>query len=308
MGEPIAQRGAYPALDGLLALQHVARGLALGTTLRKSRSSGHLQTSVRGRGLEFAEVRQYQPGDDIRSIDWRVTAKTQKTHTRLFTQERERPVILAADMRSNMFFGSQRCFKSVLCAEALSVLAWTAHSAGDKVGAVVMGDRDHLELKPSASKRALLGTFQALVDFAAKLDAPVAPETGHIQQLFARLLRVARPGSAVFIVSDFYDFDSECDKYLTQLSRHCEVTLVHVSDALEWQLTGGGAQWLSDGEHTQLVRSQQVEQQMQRRYSQLLQRCSRSSVELLALQTAQDVAQPLGARYAAQHKSLWRRA
>lgn len=292
--------GAYPQLNDLLAQQYLGAQLKLDTQLRKSRSSGHLQTSVRGRGLVFAEVRQYQPGDDIRSIDWRVTAKTQKTHTRIFTQERERPVIFAADLRSAMFFGSQHCFKSVVSAQALSLLAWAAHSATDKVGAVLLGDQAHLELKPQGSKRSLLRFLSALVEFGEQLSTPVVQDAEqHLETLMARVLRVSKPGSSVYIVSDYHDVNTSFERYLTQLAKHCRVTLIHVSDPLEWRLPQGPALWLSDGKQRGLMRpSDQPHQWMRQRRDALAQICAPLNIEIINLSTADSVSRILSARFA----------
>lgn len=296
-------RGAYPQLSELLAQQSLGAQLKLDTQLRKSRSSGDLQTSVRGRGLEFVEVRPYQPGDDIRSIDWRVTAKTQKTHTRIFTQERERPVIFAADCRSAMFFGSQHCFKSVCSAQALSILAWAAHSGGDKVGAVVMGDENHLELKPQGSKRCLLRFLSELVEYSARLTAPVSERAEQpLEALMARLLRVSKPGSSVYVASDFHDVSAAVERYLTQLAKHCRVTLIHISDPLEWRFPKGPALWLSDGAQRGLVRpNSQTNDWMQQRSRSLVALCAPLNIEIINLSTAQSVPDALSRRFSLGH-------
>ena len=110
-------QGAYCQLENLLGSRFIAGDLKLGK-LRPARSllAGSERTRYRGRGMDFEEVRLYQPGDDIRSIDWRVTARTQVPHTKLYREERERPIFVLVDQRSPMFFGSKRCFKSVLAA------------------------------------------------------------------------------------------------------------------------------------------------------------------------------------------------
>ena len=119
--------GAYSDLAQLLRLRFAAQDLKL-FAKRPVRSllTGGERTRFRGRGIDFEEVRLYQPGDDIRTIDWRVTARTQVPHTKIFREERERPVFMVADQRATMFFGSQRCFKSVLCAHICALLGWAA--------------------------------------------------------------------------------------------------------------------------------------------------------------------------------------
>merc|ERR1711916_149956 len=123
--------------------------------------------------MEFEEVRVYQPGDDIRTIDWRVTARTQVAHTKLFQEEREKPVLLVVDQRSNMFFGSQRCFKSVYAAHIAATLGWAAIYQNDRVGALVFGDDQQRDVRPKRSKHAQLSFLQQLVEFNHKLISPV---------------------------------------------------------------------------------------------------------------------------------------
>ena len=116
-------RGAYLELNELIALRFPAKQLKLGRKKRAlSNLAGPNKTNFRGRGIDFEEVRRYQPGDDIRTIDWRVTARTGSAHTKLFREERERPVLVVVDQRSSMFFGSSHCFKSVLAGQLAACL------------------------------------------------------------------------------------------------------------------------------------------------------------------------------------------
>ena len=136
-------RGAYTELAALLRCRFSAQDLKLfAHQPARSILSGGERTRCRGRGMDFEEVRLYQPGDDIRSIDWRVTARTQVAHTKIFREERERPVFMLVDQRSPLFFGSTRCFKSVLAAHIAALLGWAALANGDRLGALVFGDYD----------------------------------------------------------------------------------------------------------------------------------------------------------------------
>ena len=145
--------------------------------------AGPNKSNFRGRGIDFEEVRNYQPGDDIRSIDWRVTARTGTAHTKLFREERERPVLVAVDQRSSMFFGSSHCFKSVLAAQLASLLAWSALDAGDRVGGLVFNDASHREIRPRRSRKtvlALLSQISAVQSHAAPgrtRATPVLPKS-----------------------------------------------------------------------------------------------------------------------------------
>jgi uncharacterized protein (DUF58 family) len=112
--------------------------------------------------MEFDEVRHYQTGDDIRAIDWRVTARTGKTHTKLFREELERPVLIATDLSASMHFGSQLLFKSVQAAHLASLVAWHAKNRGDRLGGIVFNQHEHLELKPRSRKEGVLHYLHAL--------------------------------------------------------------------------------------------------------------------------------------------------
>ncbi len=159
-------RGAYAELEDLIALRFPARQLRLARRNRAlSVLAGPNKSNFRGRGIDFEEVRSYQPGDDIRSIDWRVTARTGSAHTKLFREERERPVLVAVDQRSSMFFGSSHCFKSVLAAQLASLLAWSALDGGDRVGGLVFNDAGHREIRPRRSRKTVLALLSQVAEY-----------------------------------------------------------------------------------------------------------------------------------------------
>src|SRR5262249_54987614 len=133
--------GVYASVEQLVALKSRARGFSfLPRQPVHSLLAGRHASRLRGRGLNFDEIRRYQPGDDIRQIDWKVTARTRKTHSRVYTEERERTTLLLVDQRLSMFFGSVRSMKSVTAAEAAALAAWRVLSQQDRVGAVVFND------------------------------------------------------------------------------------------------------------------------------------------------------------------------
>jgi uncharacterized protein (DUF58 family) len=282
-------KGAYPALDDLLALKKATHQLTLDTVIRHTPAAGNWQTRIRGRGLDFAEVRQYQPGDDIRSIDWRVTAKTQKTHTRLFTQEKERPIILAADIRSDMFFGSVNCFKSVVCAGVISMLAWIALKSKDRVGGVIIGDQKHIELRAKASRSNVLSFIHTLQTYCEQLTSPIASDAKQtLDQMFITLMRTAKPGSAVYIASDFHDIDQVNIGRILKLTQHCRLTFIVISDPLEWQLPNRRHLQVTDG----INQSELLDTQhhfMQQRMNKLSAICQRLNIEILNVSTADDL-------------------
>jgi uncharacterized protein (DUF58 family) len=241
-------RGAYAALEDLIALRFPARQLSLARRKRAlSVLAGPNKSNFRGRGIDFEEVRRYQPGDDIRSIDWRVTARTGSAHTKLFREERERPVLVAVDQRSNMFFGSSHCFKSVLAAHVGSLLAWSALDAGDRVGGLVFNDTGHREIRPRRSRKTVLALISQIDEYnrALPLEVPAATE---FAEVLANLRRIARPGSSLFIVSDFRGAgDERAREQLFQLAQHIEITAIACSDPLEATLPRAGHYAVTDG-------------------------------------------------------------
>ncbi|MDD5114985.1 MAG: DUF58 domain-containing protein, partial [Methylobacter sp.] len=143
------------SLKTLINLAGPAASLNLQPASIRSRQSGGYVSRFKGRGMEFDETRLYQPGDDIRSIDWRVTARTGKTHTKLFREERERPVFIAVDDRAAMHFATRGVFKSVLAAKLAGLLAWTAQHHGDRMGGQIFSDNSCRELKPQNGRHAV---------------------------------------------------------------------------------------------------------------------------------------------------------
>ncbi len=214
-------------LEELLALKRAASGLDLSSRRRvlTDLAGTHL-SGFRGRGMEFEEHRRYVAGDEIRSIDWRVTARTGQTHVRSYREERERPVIIAVDLRPPMWFGSRNCFKSVLAARAAALFAWAADRNGDRVGGLIL-DAGHRESRPAGGRRGALHLFQLLC-------ASAPPATGlPLSQAIEELRRLARPGALIILLSDLHDLDELGRQRLRLLSRHCELVLGLISDPLE---------------------------------------------------------------------------
>jgi uncharacterized protein (DUF58 family) len=244
-------QGAYCSLDHLIALRHSAKDLKL-TTKRRALSSlaGPNRTNFRGRGIDFEEVRQYQPGDDIRSIDWRVTARSGKPHTKLFREERERPTLLIIDQRANMFFGSRCCFKSVLAAQIGALLAWSALASGDRVGGLVFNDHQHQEIRPKRSRHSVLQLLSLTNQYNRELNKEQinASHSVRLADIAGDLMRIAKPGSAVYFVSDLDGFDEDTEKLFYHISRHNDVTCLLPYDLMESELPRDGYYNFSNGE------------------------------------------------------------
>lgn len=241
--------GVYVAVDTLLKLRHIAKDLNLETRKKSvALMDGDSRTSFRGRGMEFSEVRRYQSGDDVRNIDWRVTARTQKPYTKLFQEERERPVYILVDQRSPMFFGSQQQFKSVFACKLAAVIAWTAMQHNDRIGALIFSDQQQTDSKPRRGKHAALSVIHQLCEYNHLLQTPFASATQQsLHEMLNDIRRVAKPGSNVYIISDCHDFDRNCQEPLSVLAKHCDVSVFQVFDELERSLPGQGFLTISDG-------------------------------------------------------------
>ncbi len=240
--------GAYADLDALIALRFPARQIDIRRRRALSRMTGGNRSSARGRGIDFDEVRSYQPGDDIRAIDWRVTARTGSAHTKLYHEERERPVLIAVDQRAGMFFGSRHCFKSVLAAHLAALLAWSGLNCGERVGGMVFGNDTHRDIRPRRSRNAALGLLSTIVDFNHRLYAPGADAAEGFADVLGKCRRIARPGASLIIVSDFDGLlQPRAREHLYQLSRHVEIAALHCTDPLEHQLPPPGEYAVSDG-------------------------------------------------------------
>jgi len=246
-----------PDLPELIALCGPAEGLSLHTRHPAlARLQGGHRSAQRGRGLEFAEVRPYAAGDDARCIDWRVTARRGRPHTKLFREERERPVWLVADLHPGLYFGSRRQLKSALLLRAAALLGWVAVLGGDRLGAIVAGNGTPQILPPRARRAGVLPVLQALVQ--AQPQGPAAAATGTLNSALASLRPLLQPGSLVLVLSDFSSLDRDTESALAALAQRCDCRLLWLVDPLEsaalpagsYRVGLPGRVWWLDGEQS----------------------------------------------------------
>lgn len=248
--EPLNE-AVRPSLKSLIELSRPAAQLPLYKSPIRALQSGNSLSRIKGRGMEFDEARPYIPGDDIRTLDWRVTARTGKTHTKLFREERERPVFVSVDYRSSMFFATRGLFKSCMAARLAGLLAWCIHHHDDRVGGQIFADEGYYEFKPQNGKPAVLHLLKRLAELSAfgyGRTARASQSEQALQQSLARLCRHARSGSLVFLLSDFRRLSAAGEAYLARLARRCDITLIFIYDHLERELPPAGRYRLSDGE------------------------------------------------------------
>lgn len=246
----IGQQGdgiVFSSLQSLLHLQGQVRTLVLAKRHIRARHAGLHRSVHKGRGMDFAESRMYQPGDDIRTIDWRVTARSGRVHTKVFEEEREKPVLLWMDLRPSMFFATRGRFKSVVAAEIAALLLWKTLEDGDRIGGILQNS-SHIELKPSRSRSAALHLLRELSEMTRHGATAINPARGEdLQSSWTRLRRVAQAGSQVFVVSDFRQATPAALRQLAMISRHSQVTLVVIHDPFEDNLPSQGNVRLTDG-------------------------------------------------------------
>jgi uncharacterized protein (DUF58 family) len=249
------------SLNELIGLNRLTGRFSLNNLKIRSILSGQYISKVKGRDMEFDEVRLYAPGDDVRCLDWRVTARTGKVHTKLYREERERPIFLATDYRSTMFFATRGVFKSVLAAKLAALIAWSGTHHADRVGGQIFTDRDTLEFKPRRGKSGILHLLKHLADFSSILretrsldgrvvdrDRGVVPADESLGSALERLDRHVRPGNLIFLLSDFRGLNSQTESSLLRLSRHCDVVPILIYDSLERQLPERGNYRITNGE------------------------------------------------------------
>ena len=288
MSEPVdptanSENPAVASLAQMIKLRYGARELTGFPKIqaRQMLAGGH-KSRFRGRGMDFDQVRIYQPGDDVRSIDWRVTARTQVPHTKIFSEERERPILVISDLRGPMFFGSQR-LKSVVACEISAALAWAGLAANDRAGGLVFGPQQQVDIKSRRSHHAVLQFIHALHEYSSQLLEP-QPDHFSLRDILEESRRFILPGSTVFIVSDFHDLDSDCERHLFELARHGNLNFCHVYDNIETELPPPSLYAVTDGQQRTMLDSsnKQLRQQFVDAFNERSQHLRKLSEQLSA--------------------------
>ena len=218
-------------LKTLINLAQAASAVKLQHLAPKAMLAGGYVSRFKGRGMEFDEARLYQAGDDIRRIDWRVTARSGKPHTKIFREERERPVFISVDKRAAMNFATRGVFKYVQAAKFAALLAWAAQQQGDRIGGQLFSEQQCQELKPQNGRLAVLRFLNMLVN-----PQDIGDTLYSFEHVLARLIEHVRPGSRVYLISDFRGMNAKAEQHLMKLARHCEVVLIMIYDPLEQAL------------------------------------------------------------------------
>lgn len=305
--------GAYTNLKALLALRFEARGFSFHPRqLMRNPLHGRYAARLRGRGLNFEELRQYQMGDDIRNIDWKVTNRMRKPFVRSYTEEKERASLLLVDQRTSMFFGSQRQMKSVTAAECATLIAWRMISEGDRVGGIVFGDEGLQEYKPHHLQSTLVAFLRGIekTNQALSLSSPPATTPCQMAHALQEAGRLTTHDQLIVLITDLSGWSAQSYKTATGLAQHNDLVVLHVVDPLEAQLPTQGQMPVSDGVlqmeldaskpklRTEFARS------FETRTKAISQDLAKHGVAVVPISTAQEVAPQL--RQAFGHRKMKR--
>lgn len=241
----------YVSLAQLMALQFQARGLSfIARQPQGSLLAGNHASRLRGRGLNFDELRRYQPGDDLRHLDWRASLRTGKPVVRTFTEERDRPALIVVDQRMSMFFGSVRSFKSAVAAELGALAAWMVFNAGDRVGGLVFNDSRIDSVAPLRSRKRVEVLCSRIALQNSELNAGNADHEGdgQLDKVLQQCVALAGHDHLICLVSDFAGAGPRTLQLLQQLSAHNDVVALQVYDPLALNVPSRGQLWVTQGQ------------------------------------------------------------
>ncbi len=225
--------GAYANLDDLIRIQFKARDFSfLPQQPVSSVLSGRYASRLRGRGLNFEEIRRYLPGDDIRTMDWKVTARTRSPHVRVYTEEKDRAVVLVVDQRINMFFGTRDKLKSVTAAELAALGAWRAVAVGDRVGAVIFNDTELVDVRPQRSQQTVMSILGTIIrmNHELRVDAQVEPNPDNLNRALDMALRLAPNDALIVMISDYFGVDEQTERIVARIAEHNDILALLVHD------------------------------------------------------------------------------
>jgi uncharacterized protein (DUF58 family) len=249
-GDDRGRPRAHVAVQDLIRLRYDSRGFSLLPRQPvHSILTGRHASRLRGRGLNFEELRHYWQGDDIRTMDWLATARLRSPHVRVYSEERDRPVLLVADQRLSMFFGSRGAMKSVVAAKVAALAAWKVTDSGDRIGAIIFDDAQVVEIRPQSRSRGALRILGALARMNQALSAeiPAASQPGMLNEALRHADRLATHDRLVCLVTDASGADAETVRLVTRLSAHNDVMTAFIYDPLEADLPDLGRVAVEEG-------------------------------------------------------------
>jgi uncharacterized protein (DUF58 family) len=236
-------------VEDLVSIRRQLSALSLANRRRRtSHRSGAREVRLRGRGMEYEESRAYVHGDDVRTMDWRVMARTGDAHTKVFAEEKERRFLMAVDLSASMYFGTRFSFKSWAAAQVAAHVGWLASFAGDRIGGLIVSPESHHEVRPGKTRSGLLGVFHHLA-LASNIELPVDASRNRLNFLLREINRVIKPGSIIALITDFIGIDEQSLELLSAIVRHNDISAYWIHDDTEinaWP--GGHYQVVADGQ------------------------------------------------------------
>jgi uncharacterized protein (DUF58 family) len=285
----------HPRLDELLELRHQAHTLGLASHhLVNTTFSGLYASVFRGQGLNFEEVREYREGDDIRNMDWKVTARTNEPHLKVYREERERSVVLCVDHGPHMFFGTRGTFKSVQAARAAALLGWAANSVNDRVGGMLFGDADTglVHFQPTKDRRAVWRLLKEMANPVRRAQHGI----NCIDRVLKRAGRGSGTGSLIFVIGDFNRDLNGLDKTLGQVCQKHSVVLIPVDDPADREIPSVGRALFRDAEGRMVEIDtdddegrRAFRERWEARRANLVMLANRLGVAVVPIQTSRDV-------------------
>ncbi len=259
MAEQVLDERIHTSLKHLMRLKHHAHGFSfLPKQPIKSVLMGRKRSTIRGRGLDFVELRDYRPGDDIRSMDWRVTNRMRKPYVRIYAEEKDRPVMIVVDQRSGMFFGSQWKMKSVIAAELAALTAWKALDDGDRIGFILLGDERYVECPPTRSRSKIQQYMALIAKFNQKLHSSnkQLKQNLSMPELLTKVEKLITHDYLVIVISDFIDRQDNVLGSLSKISQHNDIIVYYVFDSIEHDISNLEGMVVGDGEYQMQVAQQ----------------------------------------------------
>jgi uncharacterized protein (DUF58 family) len=286
--------------QSLIQLRLYANQIPLDSGKIHAKQGGAYLSSFKGRGMEFDESRIYQAGDDIRNMDWRVTARTGSPHTKVFREERERPILLWLDLTTSMMFATRNKFKSVIASEIAALIAWSAAKNNDRIGGLIFSADEHIEIKPRRGKTAALDFIGRCTKHSAwitQTPEKIPDKTDAV----ARLRSVTHPGSLIFMISDFRNMNEKAFVHIANISRNNDIIMIKITDPIEIELPTSGSYKLTDGiKELQIQTSSkktrhEYHQRYLKQHHQLEKFCRQNRIHLINISTDDDVIEKLKA-------------
>lgn len=291
----------FVSLQDLLKMEHYARNFSFLAKKQKVRSvlGGKHSSKLRGRGLDFEEVRNYVAGDDIRNIDWKVTARTRKTHSKVFSEEKEKPALIFVDQSKTMFFGSQRKTKSVVAAELAALAAFRVLKEGDRVGGIVFGNEGFDIIFPKRDRKNILRFLEKIVERNHQLkNHSELKFEEQLKDMLGKMRNIVTHDFLVVIISDFQRYSPEVIKSIKLLSQHNDVILAKIFDPMERDIPAiklvagdGKKQILIDGENIKL--RQNFKEGFEKDYTGFEAQMKKHRIPLMLIDTISDVDEQL---------------